>query len=401
MQGTEAGRWGGPRPRPPRGVPPGRAQGSAEQLLAEGVQLAAGHPAVPGYGGQGSLGSGGGTRHAAGCWVWEGARSGVGICGGTARTEAAGAAPPGQRALPRAASSPVSMATSQTLLLWGRGAGKGFWRLGEVWMAALAQAFLGMGSVSEHGWAWGQLRREAQRAAGSGGALGGGEARGVLGPGAGAGGGLPSTRSLKRTCCVRLRRRCRRLSMSGESRLSSTERTVMAFSWPPSPEGRASRLSMAHSPAAAAPALCPSPELPGAAGGLIPRRRAEGMPRRRRARGCRACCPPPAPTAPGTRAPRAPCPASCLPAGSPWSRRRPLCSELSALSSAELQMPSGPVHGSRLPDLQGQREVGDPALRSLFPQTGMSPAAPRSSRPPCALPPSIPRGHHQMQRDKL
>ena len=177
MQGTEAGRWGGPRPRPPRGVPPGRAQGSAEQLLAEGVQLAAGHPAVPGYGGQGSLGGGGGTRHAAGCWVWEGARSGVGICGGTARTEAAGAAPPGQRALPRAASSPVSMATSQTLLLWGRGAGKGFWRLGEVWMAALAQAFLGMGSVSEHGWAWGQLRREAQRAAGSGGrggALGGG-----------------------------------------------------------------------------------------------------------------------------------------------------------------------------------------------------------------------------------
>lgn len=38
---------------------------------------------------------------------------------------------------------------------------------------------------------------------------------------------LPSSRSLKRTWCVRLRRLFKRLSISGESLLSSTERTVM------------------------------------------------------------------------------------------------------------------------------------------------------------------------------
>lgn len=215
-------------------------------------------------------------------------------------------------------------------------------------MAVLMHGFLGMGSVSEPGWAWGQLRREAQRAAGSGATLGGGEARGVLGTGAAAGPGgglptcpaLPSTRSLKRTCCVRLRRRLRRLSMSGESRLSSTERTVMAFSWLPSPAGAGlgggSRLTMAQGPGAAAaglggpsatgrsPGLHLSPELAGAASGFIPCRHGEGMMGRRGARGLRACRLPPGPTALGTP-PRQPCPLPCPPAGAgnPWSRRRP------------------------------------------------------------------------------
>lgn len=45
-QGTEAGRWEGLRL--PLGFPQSRAQGSGGQLLAGEVQLAAGHPAVPG-----------------------------------------------------------------------------------------------------------------------------------------------------------------------------------------------------------------------------------------------------------------------------------------------------------------------------------------------------------------
>lgn len=289
-------------------------------------------------------------------------------------------------------------------------------------MAVLMHAFLGMGSVSEPGWAWGQLRREAQRAAGSGGSLGGGEARGVLGPWAavGPGGGLaarsalPSTRSLKRTCCVRLRRRLRRLSMSGESRLSSTERTVMAFSWPPSPAGagpgRGSRLTMAQGPRAAAaghrgpstggrsPGLHPCPELPRAAGGLIPCHRGEGVLCGRWARGRWACCPPPGPTAPGTL-PRQPCPPPCLPggAGSPWS-----CHRLPWLSAARSRLPRAPGAGSPCPWLLGSQTCGD---RERWVSPIPAAAAPRGQeRPPWGrwpLPaPSQPR-HHKTQRDKL
>lgn len=291
-------------------------------------------------------------------------------------------------------------------------------------MAVLMQAFLGMGSVSEPRCAWGQLRREARIAAGSGASLGGGEARGVLGLGAAAGPSLPSTRSLKRTCCVRLRRRRRRLSMSGESRLSSTERTVMAFSWPPSPAGtglgRGSRLTMAQGPGAAA-------LWPGAVagqGGRAPVARAQGCTRPRSCPGQRAASSRAAAErgrcaggrgAAGHAAtarpysPRLAAPAALPAAGSPHWRRLPMVCLLSVPCRGR---PMAPGAGCPCPWLLApagtERAVSAPA-----PHRSVSPPESRLSIPhsvPLSVPARplprwpVPRCqpcHHQTRRDKL